>query len=251
MSIDIDRLLASYPRTRPELPPKLATIYHDTYVSSREGRGLLYRITQSLEGWMHRRVASTAKPGQTVLELGAGTLNHLPWEPPTNAYDVVEPYTALYEGREAAGRVRAFYRDIADVPAANRYDRIISIATLEHVLDLAEAGRYRGGAAGAGRRVRRGNSLGGRRIVGHGLADVGRSVIPFADRPQLRRPDAARARQRRPRNRRRREPLFPPDAHPPLPAAAVARKPLHISRMPRRELAAVGNALRGVPRSQV
>ncbi len=136
MSIDIDRLLASYPRTRPELPPKLAAIYHDTYVSSREGRGLLYRITQSLEGWMHRRVAATAKPGESVLELGAGTLNHLPREPATDAYDVVEPYTALYEGREAAKRVRAFYRDIADVPAADRYDRIISIATLEHVLDL-------------------------------------------------------------------------------------------------------------------
>ncbi len=32
--------------------------------------------------------------------------------------------------------MRAFYADIADVPRENRYDRIISIATLEHVLDL-------------------------------------------------------------------------------------------------------------------
>ncbi len=136
MNRDLDRLLATYPRRRRELPPKLAAIYHDTYVSSREGRGALYRITQSLEAWMHRRVAATSAPGQAVLELGAGTLNHLRWEHPTDAYDVVEPYTALYEGRPETKRIRAFYNDIEAVPAANRYDRIISIATLEHVLDL-------------------------------------------------------------------------------------------------------------------
>ncbi len=135
-TLDIDRLLASYPRTRRPLPPKLAEIYHDTYLTSREGRTLLYRITQALEGWMHRRVRASAMPGQRVLELGAGTLNHLPWEPEAAVYDVVEPYTALYEGRPAAAKVHTFFADIADVPLENRYDRIISIATLEHVLNL-------------------------------------------------------------------------------------------------------------------
>ncbi|HEY2147430.1 MAG TPA: methyltransferase domain-containing protein, partial [Pirellulales bacterium] len=138
MTEDIEHLLASYPRTRPPLPPALEAIYHQTYVSSREGRGLLYRITQSLEAWMHRRVAADSRPGQTVLELGAGTLNHLRFELPDETYDVVEPYKALYEGRPEAARVRAFYADIADVPAENQYDRIISIATLEHVLNLPD-----------------------------------------------------------------------------------------------------------------
>ena len=138
MNDDIERLLASYPRERSPLPPALAAIYHQTYVSSREGRGLLYRITQSLEAWMHRRVAADSKPGQSVLELGAGTLNHLKHESPGETYDVVEPYTALYDGRPEASRVRAFYGDIAAVPRENRYDRIISIATLEHVLDLPQ-----------------------------------------------------------------------------------------------------------------
>lgn len=138
MNTDIEQLLATYPRTRPPLPPALEAIYHDTYVSSREGRGILYRITQSLEAWMHRRVAADSKPGQTVLELGAGTLNHLRFESPDEIYDVVEPYKALYEGRSEAGRVRSFFADIADVPSENRYDRIISIATLEHVLNLPE-----------------------------------------------------------------------------------------------------------------
>jgi SAM-dependent methyltransferase len=134
--IDVKRLLASYPRERPPLPPKLQAIYHDTYVSSREGRTVLYRITQSLEAWMHRRVAADSAAGQTVLEIGAGTLNHLRFEAKNGTYDVVEPYTALYDGRPETARVRAFYADIADVPSGNRYDRIKSIATLEHVLDL-------------------------------------------------------------------------------------------------------------------
>jgi SAM-dependent methyltransferase len=138
MNDDIERLLATYPRTRPPLPPALEAIYHDTYLSSREGRGVLYRITQSLEAWMHRRVAADSRAGQTVLELGAGTLNHLRFESPDEIYDVVEPYKALYEGRPGAARVRAFYADITDVPPENRYDRIISIATLEHVLNLPD-----------------------------------------------------------------------------------------------------------------
>lgn len=136
MNDDVKRLLASYPRERPPLPPALAAIYHDTYVSSREGRGILYRITQSLEAWMHRRIAADSVSGQTALEIGAGTLNHLRFEANDETYDVVEPYTALYEGRPETKRVRAFYADIAEVPRENRYDRIISIATLEHVLDL-------------------------------------------------------------------------------------------------------------------
>ena len=60
----------------------------------------------------------------------------LRFEAADETYDVVEPYTALYEGRPETKRVRTFYADIAEVPRENRYDRIISIATLEHVLDL-------------------------------------------------------------------------------------------------------------------
>jgi hypothetical protein len=54
-----------------------------------------YRITQSLEAWMHRRVAADSKPGQTVLELGAGTLNHLRFESPDETYDVVD-YVSMH-----------------------------------------------------------------------------------------------------------------------------------------------------------
>ena len=136
MPNDIETLIETYPRVRPPLSAAWQAAYHDVYLKSRDGKTLLYGITQRLEAWMHKRVAANASAGQRVLELGAGTLNHLRWEPAASIYDVVEPYAALYEGRPAAARVRAFHADIADVPRENVYDRVISIATLEHVLDL-------------------------------------------------------------------------------------------------------------------
>jgi len=136
MGTDVERLLRSYPRTRRPLPPELREIYEDVHLTSREGRTFLHRVTQGLEGWMHKRIAADSAPGQELLEIGAGTLNHLRWENAGQAYDVVEPFTALYQGRAETQRVRTFYADIVEVPPENRYDRIISIASLEHVLDL-------------------------------------------------------------------------------------------------------------------
>ncbi len=136
MSLDAKNLIATYPRTRRAMPPKLASIYQDIYLTSRDGKTFLYRITQALEGWMHRKVAAGSAAGRSVLEVGGGTLNQLKWESAGQTYDVVEPWKSLYDGRPEMAKVRAFYADVADVPRENRYDRIISIATLEHVLDL-------------------------------------------------------------------------------------------------------------------
>lgn len=134
---NIDQLIAKFPKTRPELPEALKKIYVDVYQHSREGKSLFFRLTQYLESWMHKKCAKYATPGQTVLELGAGTLNQLPWEPKGLEYDVVEPFHELFEGNEQAiSRVRDFYDDIMDIPADRKYERIQSIAVLEHVTDL-------------------------------------------------------------------------------------------------------------------
>lgn len=88
---------------------------------------------------MHLQVASDVA-GQglegSTLEIGAGTLNHLAYEPNTAPYDVIEPFTELYEDNSLTRRIRNFYGDIAQVPSVSRYRRVISIATLEHILDL-------------------------------------------------------------------------------------------------------------------
>jgi hypothetical protein len=138
MTVDASGILARYPKSRPALPPAHARIYETHYRENRDGEGAANSVATRLERWMHRRVAQAGTGGR-VLELGAGTLNHLRFESPFPAvYDVVEPFTGLYDGRIDVGRVRVFYRDIADIAATEQYDRIISIAVLEHLTGLPD-----------------------------------------------------------------------------------------------------------------
>lgn len=140
-AMSIADLLRTYPRERPPLSPEHAKVYAEQYRLNREGARPIEGIAQRLERWMHRRVASVT--GGPVLELGAGTLNHRRYEDAAVAYDVVEPFRELYRDSPETAKVRAFYDDVAEVPADRRYARIISIAVLEHMenlpLDVARA----------------------------------------------------------------------------------------------------------------
>ena len=90
-----------------------------------------------MERWMHKKAAADSKQNAqaTTLEIGAGTLNHLGYEK-INVYDIVEPFKELYINSAELKKVRKVYNDIEEVSATNKYDRIISIAMFEHVLDL-------------------------------------------------------------------------------------------------------------------
>lgn len=127
-------LLRTYPRARPPLSPAHEAIFETQYKENRSGEGAAASLAQRMEAWMHRRVA--AVQGGPVLELGAGTLNHAPYEAPDLDYDAVEPFTALYEDSPARGRIRDIYTAQADIPEDRRYRRIFSVAVLEHMLDL-------------------------------------------------------------------------------------------------------------------
>ncbi|HEX8815033.1 MAG TPA: hypothetical protein VF753_05995 [Terriglobales bacterium] len=136
-------LLASFPRVRRPLPEAHATRYVKEYQSNRSGRGALFSVTAALESWMHRKVAAQPKThgapetGESaILELGAGTLNHLRYEPPAAIYDVVEPFRVLWQDSPDRPRIRSFYDDIREVPEQNRYHRILAVAVLEHLVDL-------------------------------------------------------------------------------------------------------------------
>ena len=128
-------LLQRFPKDRPPLPPKLQDIYARQYAENRAGGSTAASLSQRLERWMHRQVAGDGGGGPT-LELGAGNLNHLPFEPASAPYDVVEPFTDLYAGSPRLARVRDAFADIGEVPADRRYRRIVSIAALEHIADL-------------------------------------------------------------------------------------------------------------------
>ena len=65
-------------------------------------------------------------------------MNQLPYESLSNPYDIIEPFHDLYEASPYLERVRNIYDDIKDVPSDARYERIISVAVLEHICNLPE-----------------------------------------------------------------------------------------------------------------
>ncbi len=126
-----------FPKLRPPLPPDYRALYEQEYLANRTSGGLANKIARALEGWMHAHVRAAAVPqAEEVLELGAGSLNHLAWENGYLAYDVVEPFRILYEASENKPRIRQFYDRAEDIPDDRLYDRVLSVAVLEHMLDL-------------------------------------------------------------------------------------------------------------------
>jgi hypothetical protein len=117
------------------LPAANERIYVDEYRRNRCGGSPLTRLVQGLEGWMQRQVAAGPAPG-AILELGAGTLNHVSYETGWTCYDVVEPFEELWRDSPFRSQITTFYRDVADVPRDRAYDRILSVAVLEHLTDL-------------------------------------------------------------------------------------------------------------------
>jgi len=132
-------ILDKFPKQRIALPDAYQQIYHQHYLSNREGKYTTTSFSQKLEAWMHKKVASDirhAKENQKTLEIGAGTLNQLAYEQTTGIYEIVEPFTELFQNSPHLSRINKIYRDIAEVPEQNKYERITSIATFEHIMDL-------------------------------------------------------------------------------------------------------------------
>lgn len=126
-----------FPKVRTPLPEEYSKIYEKEYIENRTSGGFGNSVARKLEAWMHRRVSEGANcVDQEILELGAGSLNHIPWERGYSAYDVVEPFRGLLETSPNIDLLRSVYPSLCKVPLGNRYDRVISIAVLEHLLDL-------------------------------------------------------------------------------------------------------------------
>lgn len=125
-------LLRRFPKHRPSLPENYGPVYATVRDSDRAVR---FFVPVQLERWMHRQ-AAREEHSFPLLEIGAGALNHLPYEDTQGDYDIVEPMTALYREHSERSRVRRIFSDVSEIPIEARYRRIISIAVLEHVLDL-------------------------------------------------------------------------------------------------------------------
>ncbi|MEH6544757.1 MAG: hypothetical protein V7721_12545 [Porticoccaceae bacterium] len=134
-------MLNNYPKQRSPLPDTYQKIYHQHYKENRDGDSSASSLASKLERWMHRQVAGDAdqmNPTTETLEIGAGTLNQLEHEVNIGNYDIVEPYTELYEQSSLTNRLRNTYADISQLPGSQHYDRITSIAAFEHICNLPE-----------------------------------------------------------------------------------------------------------------
>ena len=137
-STEQNALLRRFPKSRPALSPEYRKIYlEEIRINRGERGGWFYRLLVALESWMHRQVARPDSSA-TILEIGAGTLNHLAYEPAAAIYDIVEPVPDLYRDSPAKVRVRAAFKDMSDVPLEHLYGRIVSIAAMEHIESLPE-----------------------------------------------------------------------------------------------------------------
>jgi hypothetical protein len=134
------RPFSDFPKSRPPLPPEFVEIYADHYKKNRNGGSTASSLSQKMESWMHRKVAEDVRTGKpkSTLELGAGTLNHLQYEKHSAPYDIVEPFRYLFESSAKVDRIRNVYSDIKEIPRGTKYDRVISIATFEHICNLPE-----------------------------------------------------------------------------------------------------------------
>lgn len=128
-------LLLSYPRKRPLLPDAYKPIYEKEYIINRERLSMAAKLSLLAESWMHYKVASIK--GNNLLEIGAGTLNHVQYET-YKTYDIIEPFVKAYESKSEAKLVNNKYEDILEIPLETKYDKIFSVAVLEHLEQLPE-----------------------------------------------------------------------------------------------------------------
>ena len=141
--IKTNELLDRFPKTRPALPEVHQKIYDKEYKKTRgsgKDQPTVSKVTSRLNNWMHDQVAAPSRMGESILEIGAGTLNHLRFEEKFSQYDIVEPYKYLFEDNPDAKNIGTIYNDLRSIKGdTGKYDRIFSIAVLEHLTELSFA----------------------------------------------------------------------------------------------------------------
>jgi len=130
-------MFENFPKERTVLSPEFQKIYSEHYKNNREGSTSASSLAQKMEAWLHRKVAKDVIGIQdkSTLEIGAGTLNQLMYER-TKPYDIIEPFSELYINSKFKDQVNDVFNDIDDIGVSNKYDRITSVATFEHITDL-------------------------------------------------------------------------------------------------------------------
>ncbi len=136
------RIFEQFPKIRSELPRPYKDLHQEVMILNRRAATTATSLSKLMESWMHRQVACDLEHLDAsklkTLEVGAGTLNHLFYETPSAIYDVIEPSDSFFAlaPESLNKRIGSRFKSIEDLDGSNSYDRIISVAVLEHVVDL-------------------------------------------------------------------------------------------------------------------
>ena len=131
-----DNIFREFPKTNSVLLKEYQDRLFEEGIISRHGKTFMTILSQKLESWLHYKIAKNTTSQADILELGAGTLNHIPWQKPYKTYDIVEPQEHLYKDSPYLDKINFIYESAYDINNTHSYDNIISIAVLEHILDL-------------------------------------------------------------------------------------------------------------------
>ena len=138
--MDFHSINKKFPKSRKPLPAAYLKIYEEHYKNNREGKGLFNFLSSWMESWAHKVVSKKKFKNSKVLEIGAGTLNHLKYEKNFSEYDIVEPFKNLFIDSSEKHKINETFDSILKIEN-KKYDRIISIMTFEHLENLPEVVR--------------------------------------------------------------------------------------------------------------
>ena len=126
--------------SKQKLPKEYEKIYKDIYLEYANSNTFIRKIISFFESWYHIKIRNSHKKAENILEIGAGALNHVKFEKNFTIYDVIEPKKFLFNSskKKHNNLITNYFADIKDIPKDYKYDKIISIAVLEHVEDLKE-----------------------------------------------------------------------------------------------------------------
>ena len=82
-----------------KLPKKYSDIYEHFYLDYSQSNNFFRKISLIVEKWYHLKASNPKFKSNSILELGAGNLNHLKYEKNFREYDVVEPKNYLINVR--------------------------------------------------------------------------------------------------------------------------------------------------------
>lgn len=135
--MDYYSVYKKFPKFRKPLPEAYLKIYEEHYKNNRNGKGIFNFLSSWMESWAHKIVSKNKINNSKILEIGAGTLNHLKYEKNFSEYDIVEPFKNLFIDSSEKQNINEIFDSICNIQN-KKYDRIISIMTFEHLENLPE-----------------------------------------------------------------------------------------------------------------